>query len=295
MNKYTKPIHRLAEESLKPLMADATSRGLSLQILADPELAFWFTPYPEPTHELIYRLGQQLVNICPKGNMTFMLQTPKNAHDTIRLEIQIDVDTSSPNGGEAEFSLAILETDDISMDISLLGIDCPQTDQYVLGYDISVPLIKEEQKTGLLNQHANVVATEENHNYNVLVVDDNEVNRMVVTKFLTRWGMRVDQAQNGELAVKRVKVVDYDLILMDLEMPIMDGYQASSQIRMLEEEAPQKGSTPIIALTAFTMVEARERAYASGMNDFITKPLDPPQLYSKIMHHVNKGDIQATA
>ncbi|HAA11541.1 MAG TPA: hypothetical protein DCE41_07515 [Cytophagales bacterium] len=295
MNKYTKPIHRLAEESLKPLLADASKRGISLQILADPELAFWFTPYPEPTHELISRLGQQLVNICPQGTLTFMLQTPKNANDTIRLEIQIDADSEASTGGEAEFSLAILETDDISMDISLLGIDCPQTDQYVLGYDISVPLIKEEQKTGLLNQHANVITTEVNHNLNVLVVDDNEVNRMVVTKFLTRWGMRVDQAQNGELAVNRVRESNYDLILMDLEMPIMDGYQASYQIRKIEEGSRQEESIPIIALTAFTMVEARERAYASGMNDFITKPLDPPQLYSKILLHVQKNNIKATA
>lgn len=291
MKNYSIPIHRLAEDAIRPLAKAASDQEVSLQILADPELAYWFTPYPEPTHIVLTKLVQNLIDICPKGEMTLMIQTADGMSDTIRMEVQMDM-LEHNYEDEADFSLAILGTDDISTEVNLLGIDCPSTKQYVLGYHIAIPLIKEEHKTGLLNQHANRVTPKQHENISILVVDDNEVNRMVANKFLTRWGMRAEHAINGQVAVNKVRLYSYDLILMDLEMPVMDGFQAAEAIRLLEEGSTSS-PTPIIALSAITMLEARDHALKCGMNDYLTKPLDPPQLYNKIMHYVDTNSMMA--
>lgn len=296
MKKHAKPIHWIAQEALAPIKEAGRAKSVEIELLADPELAVWYAPYPEVFMDQLRLLSNQLLNLCPKGKLTFMLQASGVNKDTVRTDVQMNMEEEDL-GSEADFSLAVLATDEISTDINLLGIDCPEPKEYVLGYAISVPLIKGEKKTGLLNQHANQIEQETQQNLSVLLVDDNEVNRLVVSKFLRRWGMQVDQAFDGLMAIDQFRMGKYDLVLMDLEMPNMDGYQASKAIRALEMGGqPQEDQvhTPIIALTAYTMVEAKEKAFASGMNDFVTKPLDPPQLYHKIINHTsNTGKVIA--
>ncbi|MEX2363876.1 MAG: ATP-binding protein, partial [Balneolaceae bacterium] len=104
----------------------------------------------------------------------------------------------------------------------------------------------------------------------VLMVEDNLVNQKVMQHFLERWNIEMVVVDNGEQAVEAVKSDTFDLVLMDLQMPLMDGYEATEKIRMLED--PSKRKIPIIALTAAALKEIREKVYASGMNDFVTKP-----------------------
>jgi two-component system sensor histidine kinase/response regulator len=119
----------------------------------------------------------------------------------------------------------------------------------------------------------------------VLVVEDNTVNQEVATGMLERLGCRVVTAPNGRVAVKLLAQDKFDLVLMDCEMPVMDGYQAAKRIRELEglvrqlESGEQKPSrTAIIACTAHAMAEVRERCLAAGMDDFLIKPFDEHQL-----------------
>jgi signal transduction histidine kinase/CheY-like chemotaxis protein len=123
--------------------------------------------------------------------------------------------------------------------------------------------------------------------YRILVVDDSEINILVVKKFLHKWGLVVDHTNNGPEAVEKTKTFSYDIILMDLQMPGMDGYETSRIIRSLPGEQHRK--IPIIALSADVMTETRERAAREGMNDYVSKPFDPNELYSKIAKHLNRG------
>jgi PAS domain S-box-containing protein len=117
-------------------------------------------------------------------------------------------------------------------------------------------------------------------NVKVLLVEDNRVNQIVVNNFLKGWGIQADFANNGKEAVKLIQNQNYKLILMDLQMPVMDGYAAASEIRGMNESYFK--NVPIIALTASAMSEIRQKTIDAGMNDYISKPFNPLDLKNKI-------------
>ncbi|EMP55686.1 integral membrane sensor hybrid histidine kinase [Marinobacter santoriniensis NKSG1] len=112
----------------------------------------------------------------------------------------------------------------------------------------------------------------------ILLVEDNEVNQMVATSLLKKLGHRVDQAENGERALDALESHRYDLVLMDCQMPVMDGYETTRRIR----QNPAYDGLPIIAVTANVMQGDRESCIAAGMNDYITKPYNREQLRAMI-------------
>ena len=110
----------------------------------------------------------------------------------------------------------------------------------------------------------------------ILLVEDNQVNIIVTKKFLEKWGLKVDVAVNGLEAVNHVRAIGYDLILMDLHMPLMDGFEATKKIREFNKD------TPIIGLSADVMTESVSSLQAIGMNDFVTKPFRPNDFFIKL-------------
>jgi CheY-like chemotaxis protein len=117
----------------------------------------------------------------------------------------------------------------------------------------------------------------------ILLVEDNEANTIVATKFLNQWGIQPDYATNGQIAVEMVQQNHYHLLLMDLQMPVMDGYTATRYIRSLTGEYFQQ--LPIIALTASAMSDVKQKLLDIGMNDYVTKPFVPSELYNKITYY----------
>ena len=108
----------------------------------------------------------------------------------------------------------------------------------------------------------------------ILLVEDNELNREIAQEILREYGFRVDTAENGAVAVEKVRTAapgSYDLVLMDVQMPVMDGYTATRQIRALEN--PALAGIPILAMTANAFDEDRRNAMESGMNGFLSKPI----------------------
>ncbi len=104
-----------------------------------------------------------------------------------------------------------------------------------------------------------------------LLVEDNEINQEVARELLERAGLPVAIATNGEEAVRAVKEKDFEVVFMDVQMPVMDGYQATGEIRKDERFK----DLPIIAMTAHAMTGDRERCLEAGMNDYVSKPIDP--------------------
>lgn len=138
--------------------------------------------------------------------------------------------------------------------------------------------INEPQKTKLSGDISRLEGKK------ILVAEDNKINFFVVNKFLTGWGIKVTHAENGRLALDRLKEDNFDLILMDLQMPVMDGFEASRIIRNSEDK--RVCNIPIIALTAAMMSDNEEKVADIKINDYIMKPFRPQDLSERITKYI---------
>jgi CheY-like chemotaxis protein len=149
-------------------------------------------------------------------------------------------------------------------------------------FTLSMPYGEKQQVDD--SKPVDITAMLKDRKVRVLLVEDNEVNQLVAMNFLKNWGIEGVIANNGREAVQLVQRKGFDLILMDLQMPEMNGYEATKVIRGMNEDYYQK--IPIIALTASAMVEMRDKVIALGMTDYVTKPFHPSDLQRIIAKHV---------
>jgi CheY-like chemotaxis protein len=118
----------------------------------------------------------------------------------------------------------------------------------------------------------------------ILVVDDEGINLLYLKSFLSKLGLQVESAVNGLQALEKYDLHPYDIILMDGQMPKMDGFEATRIIR--EKEKVKNIHTPIIAITGYNLANVEEKFIAAGADDFIIKPLDEDRLLCLIEKHV---------
>ncbi|MBY0237413.1 MAG: response regulator, partial [Burkholderiaceae bacterium] len=119
----------------------------------------------------------------------------------------------------------------------------------------------------------------------VLLVDDSAVNVLVASSMLEQCGLQVDQAENGQEALDQLKTKDYDLVLMDCQMPVLDGFEATRQWRSIERRDAM-GHVPIVALTASAVNGDRDRCIQSGMDDYLVKPFEMDDLLGVAQRHL---------
>lgn len=147
----------------------------------------------------------------------------------------------------------------------------------------------KSEKHPLTSEKAKVKMSKSNAQARILLVEDNATNQEVALKMLASKGMSVTCVENGQEAVEEFIAHDFDLILMDLQMPVMDGYEAARQIRAID--CP-KANIPIIALTAAAMVGEREKCMEAGMNEYLTKPVNYKELIDTVNYFV-RGNREA--
>ena len=140
-----------------------------------------------------------------------------------------------------------------------------------------------DEQLPLITKHT--LAERERHSVRILLAEDNPVNQAVATGLLTRLGYQVDAVTNGREAVKAIEATPYDLVLMDIQMPHMDGFEATRRIR-----AGAASGVPIIAMTAHAMEEDRKRCLEAGMDDYVSKPIRPQELETAV-----EGQLQRKA
>jgi len=122
-----------------------------------------------------------------------------------------------------------------------------------------------------------------------LLAEDNEINRQIATELLESQGMRIESAENGRIAVEMAERNEYDVVLLDFQMPEMDGSEAAGLIRKRHPDLP------IIAMTARAMAEERERCIRAGMNDHVAKPIDPHILFTTIARWIHRAGNRPSA
>jgi PAS domain S-box-containing protein len=150
-------------------------------------------------------------------------------------------------------------------------------------FEFIIPYQKGDVKTIRQNSFSTgTLSHEKLVGINILLAEDNDINRLYATSILKTWGCTVESAENGFVAVEKLKNNVFDVILMDIQMPVMDGFEATKLIRSL---ANSKKMTPIIALTANATRRDIENCLAGGMDDCIAKPFTPEDLYQTLTKH----------
>jgi PAS domain S-box-containing protein len=148
-------------------------------------------------------------------------------------------------------------------------------------FHFTIKLSRNLEKTVAALGKEMVIDPEKLRGRRVLIVEDNEMNRFVARSILAKWNMDIHQVGDGKQAVEFLTQNDCDVVLMDKQMPVMGGVEATRYIREI-----MKSDVPIIALTADAVIEVVQECLAAGMNDYITKPFDPALLYGKIVNQL---------
>jgi two-component system, sensor histidine kinase len=158
-------------------------------------------------------------------------------------------------------------------------------------FHFNLSFIKSNEEVNIAVPEQTETLMEKGKGIHVLVVEDNAINQTLVIKVLKRQGFETDVAENGLVAIEKHCKHNFDVILMDLQMPEMDGYEATRRIRELETD---KKDIPIIAMSAHTFKGEYEHCIEIGMNEFISKPFDTKELFEKIHKLVKKEEGNLT-
>lgn len=147
---------------------------------------------------------------------------------------------------------------------------------FEMPFALPAPGEAETESKGVAEKHVNFTGK-----IKLLVVEDNEINRLIINKHIKDWGFDHDEACNGVEAIEKIIAEDFDVVLMDIEMPEMNGYAATEKIRTTL--TGKKQNIPILAMTAHATSTEKEKCLANGMNDYVSKPFDPIEVKNKII------------
>jgi signal transduction histidine kinase/ActR/RegA family two-component response regulator len=151
----------------------------------------------------------------------------------------------------------------------------------------TLPLLKK--RLSATNIYAPIIIPKQKLDLNVLVADDNDVNLLLINSFFKKWGVQYTNASNGKVAVDLFAKNEFDMVLLDLNMPELNGYEALEAIRKINSEVP------ILAFTAAAYENMAQDLGAKGFDDYITKPFKPNEVYEKILRHIENNDDQITS
>ena len=253
---------------------------------------------PTRLSQVIYNLVGNAIKFTKKGGVTLQVNVLNRVDDQISLRFmvkdtglgisaeqqrsifepftQADVNTTRNFGGTG-LGLSIVKHL-LTLHNSNIHVESAINAGATFSFDIQYQVDK-----GIPKPVADVSirkTTREMCDLNVLMAEDNAMNILFMKKLFSKWEVPLDIAENGEQVLQLIKQKNYDLILMDLQMPVMNGYEATLKIREMDD--PKKSSVPIIALTAAVSSDVHVSITEVGMNDFLSKPFPPKELYDKL-------------
>ena len=281
----------------------ATEKGIGIQTIIDEEIPADLLGDPVRIGQILNNLVSNSIKFTEKGYVEISmrkLQHDKENEVKIRFEI-VDTGIGIPKEKQAlvfeSFSQANSDTTrkyggtGLGLTITKKLIELHKSEillssEYGKGTTFYFDLLFEKAPILFSESKQDIHFVEKNiEGKRILLVEDNPFNQLIATKFLQKWKVIVDTAENGKIALKKLDINTYDLILMDIQMPEMNGIETTKFIRSHENTLLQK--IPIIALTAAAMENDKEKLLQDGMNDYVSKPFNPNDLYKKIAQYVN--------
>ena len=247
-------------------------------------------------NQIINNLVSNAIKFTDKGSVTLRIKKLQQENDTLTLLTEvIDTGIGIPKDKQETiweaFAQASTSTNRLYGGTGL-GLPIVKSIVETMGSDIKIDSLLGKGSRFYFEIDLKIASKKEllktierkDHNFEgkkVLLVEDNLINVMVAKQILEKVKLKVDVANDGLSAVNMVRVNHFDVVLMDIQMPIMDGYTASTEIRKFND------SIPILALSASVFMEIKDKINESGMNGFIFKPFEPKDLLNKIEEVVN--------
>ncbi|TKC05086.1 ATP-binding protein [Pedobacter frigoris] len=294
-------IASIARNIVSGLQSAAHDKNIELNLKIDPSLKNKLLGDPTRTSQIITNLVHNAIKFTKEGYVEVNISVKDQTETKITLKTQIkdtgigismekqkliferftQADSSTSRGfGGTGLGLAICKKL-LELQHSSLHLNSKEgkgsTFYFIQTFEKSIKTTEQQIKDNNSPNESDKPFA----GVSILLVEDNEMNVLVAQNFLKRWGADVDVAINGLEALNMLDVDKHNLVLMDLHMPVMDGYQASSKMR-------ENGVTlPIIALTANLPNEIEERVKQSGIDNIVVKPFLPDELYRKVLHHLS--------
>ncbi|KAA3619321.1 MAG: response regulator [Calditrichaeota bacterium] len=271
-------------------------KGLKLEIEIDEKVPLDLNGDPTRIRQLILNFASNAIKFTDKGCITFQCKQLDEDEKSTHLQFNvIDTGIGIPKEKQGQIFESFSQVDSSTtrkFGGTGLGLTISRQLAVMMGGEVGVSSevgegstfwftarLAKAEKHGdgqVLTESTPENTLQEIGELDILVAEDNIINQKLACKLLEKSGHKVTVVENGELAVSAFQEHKYDLILMDMQMPEMDGIEATQEIRKLEKEGAIR--IPIIALTANAMKSDRDICIASGMNDYVTKPIDPKLL-----------------
>jgi PAS domain S-box-containing protein len=294
-------------EIRKTFVFKAEEKGIGLKMNIDERVPQFLSGDPFRLNQILLNLLSNAIKFTKEGHVSLEIQLVKQNKDSVSLEFSVsDTGIGIPKDKLAHvFESYTQAYTDITRRFGGTGLGLAITKQLVemqggvislsseVGKGTTFSFVLElnkgvtESAGDISDMVADLLEKRDFEGMRVLLVEDNPMNQFVANQVLELWNIKVDFADDGLQAVNLLQENDYALVLMDLQMPVMSGYEATAFIRDRTNRA-RNPEIPIIALTADAFPETRKKVMESGMNDFVTKPLEQNDLYSKIKTHALK-------
>lgn len=278
------------------IIIKAEERRNSIQLILDPALPRKCIGDPVRIAQVLNNLLSNAVKFTYDGIITISVECISLISDSVRLrfavkdtgigipenkqQIIFDRFSQASSSTTREFGGTGLGLAITKKLLDLMNSEITLISKVNVGTEVSFELeLTISHETSISDTMTTTTDAKDLSGIKVLLVEDNHVNVFVARKFIEKWHGTVEVAENGRIAVERVKEVKPSVILMDLQMPEMDGYDATIAIRKFDT------TTPIIALTASATLDTKDKTFEVGMNDYISKPFNPNELYNKIKRY----------
>lgn len=288
------------QDMLKPLQLRANEKGLQFRFSSDPDLPGYVSIDVDRVRQIITNLIGNAIKFTSAGKISLdVMVTPAEAG-----QVMLHFSVSDTGIGIAPEKITSVFEAFTQADGSItrlyggtgLGLTISVRLAKLMGgrlwaesalgkgskfhFTVSCPIMQAAITEPCLSRKYDSDEIER-RSLSILVADDNQVNRILVSRLLEKQGHRVTSVVDGERAVDALQRRDFDLVLMDVQMPILDGFEATRRIRQ-NEAAAGRPRTPIIALTAHAMKGDKDRCLEAGMDDYLSKPIKFDELGAKL-------------
>ena len=293
----------IARNIVKGLQISAQDKNIELKLEIDPALKNKILGDPTRVSQVISNLVHNAIKFTRTGFVKVAICVLEQTEQEITLRVEIQdtgigispdkqkiiferftqADSSTSRGfGGTGLGLAISKKI-LELQHSALRLESEagkgSTFYFIQTFEKSIKTIEQKEREDSLPKEEDKPLT----GVSILLVEDNAMNVMVAQSFLQRWGASIDVAVNGQEALDKLDLTKHKLVLMDLHMPVMDGYEATRRMRA------NGVRTPIVALTADLPKEIEDQVKQTGIDDIVVKPFLPDELYRKVLNHVSRN------